>query len=672
MTIPGLREWIFSLKTFAAAMAAFYIALSIDLDRPYWSIATVYIVSQPLSGAMRSKGVYRLCGTLLGASAAIVMVPNLVDAPVLLSAALALWLGVCLYFSLCDRTPRSYVFMLAGYTAAIIGFPSVDQPDLIFETAGARIEEIGLGIICATVIGSTVFPRSVVPVLQERIDTGLTAARRWALAVLAGQRGEMEALAARQTIASASGEIRMLIVYLSHEASDRQGTARLFEVLAAKMTYLLPVLSGVSNRVAALRAADGITAEIQVLLDRFAAWLHSGPEGTPETGRRLRADLAGAMPATGADWPTILRSALLARLAEYVDLQQDIGALRRQVRSGTVHVPPLELARGIGPDATRNHDRAMALLSGFAAALAISLLCAFWIAAEWPDGAIAVLMAAILCSFFATLDDPVPEILRFLRDVVVAFFIAAIYLFLVLPQIEGFAVLIVVLAPAYLVLGALMAVPATFLRSMSIVLNTTMMLTLTDAYSADFATFLNSGLASGFGIAVAAAVTALVRSVGVSVTARRLEGACRRDVAHAASRRGAVQRPMFAAVLLDRLADLMPRLAAADSDLRMQRVLRDLGVGQSVVDLQRDCAALPPGARESVQQTLVEVGVHYARPLSDSPVPALLARIDHTIAVVAETGARSAQTLLMELLAIRQGIFPGASIPDVPIAKATG
>ncbi len=81
MIVPGLREWLFSMKTFAAAMIAFYIALSLDLDRPYWAIATVYIVSQPLSGAMRSKGAYRISGTLLGASAAIAMVPNLVDAP---------------------------------------------------------------------------------------------------------------------------------------------------------------------------------------------------------------------------------------------------------------------------------------------------------------------------------------------------------------------------------------------------------------------------------------------------------------------------------------------------------------------------------------------------------------------------------------------------------------
>ncbi len=83
-----------------------------------------------------------------------------------------------------------------------------------------------------------------------------------------------------------------------------------------------------------------------------------------------------------------------------------------------------------------------------------------------------------------------------LGDVIVGFVLAAIYLFVLLPLVPDFTALVLVLAPFYLLLGAFIAVPATFLRAMSITLNTTMMLTLTDAYSADFASFINTGLAS--------------------------------------------------------------------------------------------------------------------------------------------------------------------------------
>ena len=76
MTLPAWRDWLFSIKTFAAAMLAVYIGLLTSLPRPYWAMATVYICSQPLSGATRSKGLFRVVGTLIGAIAAVALVPR--------------------------------------------------------------------------------------------------------------------------------------------------------------------------------------------------------------------------------------------------------------------------------------------------------------------------------------------------------------------------------------------------------------------------------------------------------------------------------------------------------------------------------------------------------------------------------------------------------------------
>src|SRR5579875_2415255 len=36
---PNLRAWSFSIKTFVSAMLALWIALQLDLDRPYWAMA---------------------------------------------------------------------------------------------------------------------------------------------------------------------------------------------------------------------------------------------------------------------------------------------------------------------------------------------------------------------------------------------------------------------------------------------------------------------------------------------------------------------------------------------------------------------------------------------------------------------------------------------------------
>jgi uncharacterized membrane protein YccC len=142
-------------------MLAFAIALRLDMPRPYWAMASAYITSNQLTGATWSKAVYRMLGTLIGAAGVIALIPNLVDAPELLSFAIALWVGICLYLSLIDGTPRSYLFMLSGYTVALLGFPVLSMPELTFDIVVARVQEIMLGIICASVVSMLVLPRSV-------------------------------------------------------------------------------------------------------------------------------------------------------------------------------------------------------------------------------------------------------------------------------------------------------------------------------------------------------------------------------------------------------------------------------------------------------------------------------------------------------------------------------
>ncbi|MCT9828231.1 FUSC family protein, partial [Pseudomonas veronii] len=168
MVYPSVRDWLFSVKTFAAAMIALYIGLALELPRPYWAMATVYIVSNPFVGATRSKALYRALGTALGASAAVLLVPPFVESPYLFSVIVALWTGTLLYLAVADRTARSYVFMLAAYTMPIIALPSVTDPGGVFDLAISRTEEITLGIVCASIVGSSLFPSRLAPTIIER------------------------------------------------------------------------------------------------------------------------------------------------------------------------------------------------------------------------------------------------------------------------------------------------------------------------------------------------------------------------------------------------------------------------------------------------------------------------------------------------------------------------
>jgi uncharacterized membrane protein YccC len=169
-----------------AALLALWISLFVGLPMPFWAMSTAYIVSSPLSGATRSKAIYRVIGTGGGATMAVALVPMLVEWPELLSLALALWVGGTLAVSLLDRSPRAYMLMLAGYTAAIIGFPAVSRPEAVFDIAVARVTEIVLGITCATLAHSLLWPKSVATALEPRLKRWLADARAWYDDILAG------------------------------------------------------------------------------------------------------------------------------------------------------------------------------------------------------------------------------------------------------------------------------------------------------------------------------------------------------------------------------------------------------------------------------------------------------------------------------------------------------
>ena len=162
--------WLFTFKTTIAAIIALYISLAFNLDNPGWAVTTVFIASQPFSSSTLSKGLYRFLGTFLGATGALILVSNFVDTPIILCTALALWTATCLYISLQDRSPRSYMFMLAGYTISFIAFPSVSTPENIFTISISRVQEILIGVTISGVIHSIVLPNQIFKAVKHTLD----------------------------------------------------------------------------------------------------------------------------------------------------------------------------------------------------------------------------------------------------------------------------------------------------------------------------------------------------------------------------------------------------------------------------------------------------------------------------------------------------------------------
>ncbi|AWN49845.1 FUSC family protein [Methylobacterium terrae] len=676
MMLPGWRQWLFALKVSGAALLALGIALWVDLPRPYWAMATVYITMQPLAGATRSKALYRVVGTLIGVSAAVVMVPPLVASPEMLTLALALWTAGCLYLSLLDRSPRSYLFMLAGYTAALIGFPAVTAPETIFDTAVSRAEEITLGILCASLVASLVFPEPVGPVLASRVGAWLQEAGRWTGDVLSGA-GEAPAVRARRLrLAAEAAEIDALSAHLAYDTSAQSRAAPLVQLLRGRMLMLLPILSSLADRIAALKGLSGLTPELRGLLADVEAWSAAGAPAVEADALLARIEAADrplpphAASQAGPFWTALVRASLLDRLRELVAIGRDCRVLQEGIARGSGRSrAPLAFAGEFGGRAPRHRDHGMALRSALGAFLGTVACVVVWIATAWPDGATAAMMGAVLCCMFATQDDPVPAILSFATWTGVAAAAIGVLLFGVMPLVHDFVSLALVLAPGLILCGLLMTSQRTLPVGLALGVNGNALLAIQDRYTSEFGAYVNSGLALVGGIWIAALVTRLVRSVGAEHGARRLIAASRADLARAARRRGRGDRTAFAHLMLDRLGLLVPRLAAAgpDSDLSRIDALAALRVGMNLVSLRRARHGLAADEVAALDDALDAVASHYEGPRGPASA-ALLARIDAALARIgAQAAGAGRRDALLGLAGLRRALFPEAPPAGAPI-----
>jgi uncharacterized membrane protein YccC len=673
MKLASRAEMLFSAKSFAAAMLSIYVAMRIGLPRPFWALMTSYVVAAPFTGPTRSKGVYRALGTMLGACAMVFVVPQLVNSPELLSLALALWVGGCLYISLLDRTPRSYVLMLAGYTAAVIAFPAVNDPGAIFDIALARVEEIVLGIVCTTLVHSLVLPQPFGPVLLDRLDRTVRDAHDW-IRDAVNAAGDTRSAGERRKLAADITELRLMSTHLPFDTSQLRWTEKAVTALQERLAQFVPLVSGIEDRLAALRelGATGVLAKWSSLLKDVVALTETPKEVLLDargTVLHTRIDELAPIVSRALGWTAMIELNLATRLHRLVDICVQTRILRQHIDAG-VHGKLSLVVRdlpGVSPNAL-HRDRGMAMLSAFAAVVAVLACCAFWILTAWPAGAAAPLMCAVLCSFFATQDDPVPFIKSFQAYTIYSIPVSALYLLVLLPAVHSFEMLALVCAPVFLAVGVLVARPSTFMRAMPFLFGICGTLAMMDTNTADMVSFTNGMLSQIVGLTVAVVATGMLRRVGTGWAARRLLKAGWGEL----SRLGRGERvtlPEFSARMVDRVGLLAPRLALVASqkdqhqDLKAVDALRDLRIGLNMTLLQNVRAELGRG-EAAIAPLMTQLSDHFARrPAIDATrVTQLLDTLDNALrAICAGQQAAAQREALAALTGMRRDLFPNAA-----------
>jgi uncharacterized membrane protein YccC len=678
MNSPALARWgipaaIFSLKALFAALLATYISFSIGLERPYWAFLTSYIVAAPLAGAVISKAVFRVMGTFVGAAAAVIMVPPLSHSPEMLTLAIAGWLALCVFVSLLERTPRGYPFVLAGYTAVLIVLPAVNTPGEIFTDASLRVQEITIGILCSSLVHGVVLPNSVSTFLLGRVAVMLRDAERWSRDSL-----EIEPDAAveneRRRLAQDVTELHNLSIHLPYETSRAAPRVRTVRALQDQLSLLMPLGAAVADRVAALHARGALNETAERLLADTRAWLDAIEGERAERERAaedLKARCLALEPEVGpqAGWDQLLQLSLGSRLANLIDAHLDCRDLAEQL--GTPDRRPVSARIPRLLEGRRNRevhrDFAGALRGAAGAAGTIILGSILWIGSGWNDGATAVMLAGVFLALFSAMDNPLPPLRMFFWGTLIATIIGFVYAFAILPRVDGFPELALMLAPSLLVLGALMYAPRFTGIALPALLGMGSPFIIAVKYTDNFETFTNGALAQLIGTLFALIMARLLQTAGLESAIRRTLRAGWRDIAERSNVSGPPDLRAWINRMLDRIAVLGPRLALSGKQPGepLYDVLRDLRTGVAIGELRQLRLDLPASRTAPLTGVLAEVGAYYRRlePARRAPAdPELLHDIDEALALfVADEDRSVRRQAALALVSLRRNLFPDAA-----------
>lgn len=147
-----LDKAAFTGRTLLSVGVALFLAFSFQLQSPASAVTTVMIVANPVVGALVSKSVWRIIGTLFGACLAVGLMAAFPQAPLLYVFALALVVGVACVVATFLRLSRAYASVLTGYTIMMITMPSFYDPDGIFISALSRLSAVTTGIIVTATV----------------------------------------------------------------------------------------------------------------------------------------------------------------------------------------------------------------------------------------------------------------------------------------------------------------------------------------------------------------------------------------------------------------------------------------------------------------------------------------------------------------------------------------
>lgn len=445
----------FAIKGVLAMALALYVAMFFNLDRPYWAlIGAIFLQMRPESGLVIEKGLYQIIGTVVGGAFGIFLLNNFSSQPTLAMSSLALWLGLNSGLSaLVRRVNLVYAFAMAGMTASLVVLLVMVQPTqassaMIFDIAQARVSEIIVGVVCAALVSTLIWPNKVSTVLRTNARTTINMTLDY-LAVELDSNGShdsrhksidgiLESLAALNDDSSA----------VRFEGPHGPGRSRASNLLTNKTLSLLALIQ-IFGRLQR-NHSELISPSMRAMMDDMHDTFGQMASATTFTETHRLAQALRRRQSQYAN-DAVNESALGLRLFKIAqELSAELIVIIKSFDALTSHRQP----RLNAPRIKSHHDPLVGLATGLRSAVMFSVGAVLWLS----TGASAVLMMMILPVVFSIMMARFPLTLltlalrRILVGVVIAVVLAVFYALPLLAQSSGdYELLILVLAGPYFI-----------------------------------------------------------------------------------------------------------------------------------------------------------------------------------------------------------------------------
>jgi len=410
-------SWAFGIRIWLAVVVALAASFWLELEAPSAAAVTVAILAEPTRGRALEKAFFRLIATVIGVTAAIIIVALFSQARDLLLAAFAVWIGLCVYAARLLDGNRAYAAVLSGYSVGIIAIQQIDTPDQVFLSGIERGAAIAVGIAAIALVNDLLAAPDSHPQLAGRLTALHRRVRDYAAALIRDVATDLTTAAVLLgDIAALRPEIASLAPE-SESGSDRSAAARSTAVALVAQVHAVRVLSAV------VATADPASR------DAIVAVLDPGDPTAPDLPPVLSAPAASAL------------GEVLRRDAEVRD---GLAALRAGRRPRHVWRTPLY----------RSHRTAA--VAGVRAALCVALASIFFVLAGWSSASSALLLVTIVLGLGATSPNPQVFTINALIAAPIAGVLAGILEFVILDGATEFPLLALALAP--FMIGAAVAI----------------------------------------------------------------------------------------------------------------------------------------------------------------------------------------------------------------------